>query len=325
MNLLGVDNLKVHFFTSEGTIPAVDGISFSIRPEESVGMVGESGCGKSVTSLSIMRLVPPPGRMVGGSIWLKGEDLLDKSERQMQEIRGRVVSTIFQDPMTCLSPVMTVGDYLSEAIRVHHRVTRTQSMDKAAEMLEMVRIPAPRQRLGDYPHQMSGGMRQRVMIALALAAQPALLIADEPTTALDVTIQSQILDLMRRLKDELGMALLFITHDLGIVAEIAERMVVMYAGKIVEAGTVRALFREPGHPYTTGLLASLPRPRAVQPRLHPIPGSVPNPLDLPSGCRFHPRCDRAMDVCRLEEPPRVIIDSGHLVSCWLFSDMDKGS
>jgi oligopeptide/dipeptide ABC transporter ATP-binding protein len=319
MGLLEVQRLQAYFYTPEGVVPAVDDVSFSVGRGETVGMVGESGCGKSVTSLCIMRLLPHPGRIIAGSLTLEGEDLLSKSEKEMQRIRGSRVSMVFQEPMTSLNPVMTVGNQIMEVLRLHTRIDRKNGLKQCEELLDMVGISAPRQRLGEYPHQLSGGMRQRVMIAMALACKPRLLIADEPTTALDVTIQAQILELMKRLKEELGMALLLITHDLGIVAEMAERVAVMYAGKVVESAPVGPVFREPAHPYTQGLLASLPKIGARQDRLPSIPGGVPNPLEFPPGCRFHPRCVKVMERCRADEPPVTTMGEDRDVRCWLYA------
>ncbi|MCL6450823.1 MAG: ABC transporter ATP-binding protein [Acetobacteraceae bacterium] len=315
--LLDVQGLKTCFYTEDGVVPAVDGVSFHINRGETLGMVGESGCGKSVTSLSIMRLIPwPPGRIVEGKVWFEGQDILAKSEPEMRKIRGNEISMIFQEPMTSLNPVYTVGDQIAEAIQLHQGLGRREAARKTVDMLRLVGIPLPERRAHEYPHQLSGGMRQRVMIAMALSCNPKLLIADEPSTALDVTIQAQILELMKRLKRELGMAILLITHDLGVIAEMAQRVVVMYAGRIVEEADVISLFRRPLHPYTDGLLHSIPRIDAKKGRLHVIEGVVPNPLNLPPGCRFHPRCPYAAEVCRKEEPPLEEAGPGRRVSCW---------
>ncbi|MGE5654528.1 MAG: ABC transporter ATP-binding protein [Bacillota bacterium] len=316
--LVEVRNLKTQFFTSDGVVPAVDGVSFHINQGESLAVVGESGCGKSVTSLSIMRLIPwPPGKIVEGEILFDGENLLEKTEAEMQRIRGNDISMIFQEPMTSLNPVYTVGFQISEALQLHQGMNSQQAMERAIEMLRLVGIPLPERRVHEYPHQLSGGMRQRVMIAMALACNPRLLIADEPTTALDVTIQAQILELMRKLKNELGMAIMLITHDLGVVAEMAERVVVMYAGKIVEEADVVTLFTKPLHPYTEGLLASIPRLDSdKKEKLHVIKGVVPNLSNMPEGCTFAPRCPYAMDICQKQEPQLVEQDA-HKVSCWL--------
>ncbi len=325
--LVEVRNLKTQFFTSDGVVPAVDGVSFHINQGESLAVVGESGCGKSVTSLSIMRLIPwPPGKIVEGEILFDGESILDKTEAEMQRIRGNDISMIFQEPMTSLNPVYTVGFQISEALQLHQGLSSQQAMERAIEMLKLVGIPLPERRVHEYPHQLSGGMRQRVMIAMALACNPRLLIADEPTTALDVTIQAQILELMRKLKTELGMAIMLITHDLGVVAEMAERVVVMYAGKIVEEADVVTLFKNPLHPYTEGLLASIPRlDNDKKEKLHVIKGVVPNLTNMPAGCRFAPRCPYATDIC-LKQEPELVEQDGHKVSCWLAQKkFDKGA
>jgi len=319
--LLEVKDLKTYFYTSDGVVRAVDGVTFHIMRGETLGMVGESGCGKSVTSLSIMRLIPdPPGKIVHGQVIFEGEDLLKKSEAAMRRIRGNRISMIFQEPMTSLNPVYTVGDQIAEAIQLHQGLKRREAMEKAVEMLRKVGIPLPERRVHEYPHQMSGGMRQRVMIAMALSCNPQLLIADEPTTALDVTIQAQILELMKELKDEMKMAILLITHNLGVIAEMAQRVVVMYAGKLVEEADVRSIFRKPLHPYTEGLLNSIPRIDAPRARLHVIEGVVPNPLYMPPGCRFHPRCPYAEDICRREEPSLVQAGGGRWVACWMWAE-----
>ncbi|MCY0878653.1 MAG: ABC transporter ATP-binding protein [Firmicutes bacterium] len=318
--VLEVNNLRTHFFTDEGVVPAVDGVSFYVDEEETLGIVGESGSGKSVTSLSVMRLVPnPPGRIVGGEIWFQGENLLTKTPGEMRQIRGKDMAMIFQEPMTSLNPVYTVGDQIAETILLHQRVSRREAFQRAVEMLRLVGIPAPERRAREYPHQLSGGMRQRVMIAMALACNPKLLIADEPTTALDVTIQAQILDLMKRLQSEFHAAIMLITHDLGVVAETCDRVAVMYAGKVVEEASTEALFREPLHPYTEGLLASIPRvDEDRREKLHVIEGTVPNLLHLPPGCPFQPRCPRAMEICRVQAPILSEVEPGRKVSCWLY-------
>jgi oligopeptide/dipeptide ABC transporter ATP-binding protein len=318
--LLDVVDLKTYFDTDEGTVRSVDGVSFHLDRGETLGVVGESGSGKSVTSLSIMRLIPvPPGRIAGGQMLFEGQDLVKKSEREMRRIRGNEISMIFQEPMTSLNPVYTVGDQIAEAIVLHQKKSQRQAMKQAAEMLDLVGIPEPGKRVKNYPHQMSGGMRQRVMIAMALSCNPKLLIADEPTTALDVTIQAQILDLMRTLQREIGMSILFITHDLGVIAEMADRVVVMYAGRAVEEADVTSIFKNPQMPYTLGLMNSIPRvDRAAthQERLEAIPGNVPNPLSLPQGCAFHPRC-RFVDKERCTAAVPELVDSGggHMVRC----------
>jgi len=323
--LVDIIDLKTYFHTEDGVVRAIDGISFHINKGETLGVVGESGCGKSVTSLSIMRLIPdPPGKIVEGQILFEGEDLLKKSEAAMRKIRGNDISMIFQEPMTSLNPVYTVGSQISEAIELHQGLDRKAALEKAVEMLRLVGIPLPERRIREYPHQMSGGMRQRVMIAMALSCNPKLLIADEPTTALDVTIQAQILELMKGLKEELNTSIMLITHDLGVIAEMAERVVVMYSGKIVEEADVVSLFRQPLHPYTEGLLNSIPRIDAKKERLHVIEGTVPNPLNMPSGCRFHPRCPYVEDICRAQEPELIQVDVGRYVSCWMRQDDVKG-
>ena len=317
--ILEVNDLKTYFGTDEGTVKAVDGVTFHIDRGETLAVVGESGSGKSVTSLSIMRLIAsPPGRIAGGEMFFEGQDLVTKSESQMRKIRGNDISMIFQEPMTSLNPVYTVGDQIAEAIQLHQHKSRKQAMKLATEMLDLVGIPEPGKRVHNYPHQMSGGMRQRVMIAMALSCGPKLLIADEPTTALDVTIQAQILDLMRQLQREIGMSILFITHDLGVVAEIADRVVVMYAGRAVEEGSVQDIFAKPQMPYTLGLMNSIPRVDKAaehQERLEAIPGNVPNPLYLPQGCAFHPRCGFAKEECKEAIPPLEDTGGGHMVRC----------
>lgn len=315
--LLSVRGLHTHFTSEEGLVPAVDGVSFDLKRGGTLGIVGESGCGKSVTSLSIMRLIPsPPGRIVAGEIMFEGEDLLKKSNAEMRKIRGNDISMIFQEPMTSLNPVFTIGDQIMEAIILHQKLDKKSARDKAIEMLQLVGIPEPARRVDEYPHQLSGGMRQRVMIAMALSCNPKLLIADEPTTALDVTIQAQILDLMRKLRDELGTSIILITHDLGVIAEMVEEVIVMYAGKIVERTDVRSLFRNPQHPYTAGLLGSLPKLHEKQDRLQTIEGVVPSPFAMPTGCRFHPRCEFAQDICKIEEPLLMDVGGGHEAACF---------
>jgi oligopeptide/dipeptide ABC transporter ATP-binding protein len=315
--LLEVRGLQTQFGTDVGVVRAVDGISFTIDAGRTLGMVGESGCGKSVTALSILRLVPsPPGRIVGGEILYQGRNLLEFPEREMRRIRGNEIAMIFQEPMTSLNPVFTIGDQIGEAIRLHQRTSRRETRERAIEMLRLVEIPEPARRVDDYPHQLSGGMRQRVMIAMALSCNPKLLIADEPTTALDVTIQAQILDLLVSLKARLGMALLLITHDLGVVAEQADEVLILYAGALVERASVVELFDRPLHPYTRGLLDSLPRVGAPRgERLRPIPGTVPPLTRLPSGCRFRDRCPLAIDDCVRIEPRLEEKAPGHLVAC----------
>jgi len=319
--VLDVKNLQTVFFTNSGLFKAVDDISFSIRRGETLAIVGESGCGKSVTALSIMRLVPdPPGRIVGGSVALEGTDLLGLDEAEMRAIRGNRISMIFQEPMTSLNPVIRIGDQITEAVRLHRSITRKEAWAKAVEMLRLVRIPEPERRATEYPHQLSGGMRQRAMIAMALACRPALLIADEPTTALDVTIQAQILALIVELQKELGTGLILITHDLGVVAQTAQRVIVMYAGKKVEEAGVEALFENPRHPYTRGLMASMPAVATFgsnsDARLVEIPGMVPSLTNLPPGCAFAPRCALAIERCHAEYPPLQDWGDHHLAACW---------
>jgi oligopeptide transport system ATP-binding protein len=321
--LLEVRNLKTYFYSSEGVFPAVDGVSFDIGRGETLGLVGESGCGKTVTSLSIMKLVQvPPGRYVEGSIFFDGEELLGKSESDMRKIRGNKIAMIFQEPMVSLNPVFTVGDQIAETIRLHQGLSRPKAMLKAGQMLELVGVPDPHRRVREYPHQLSGGLRQRAMIAMALSCNPSLLIADEPTTALDVTIQAQILELMRRLKQELAMALLIITHDLGIVAEMAERVVVMYSGKVVEEATVDELFYAPLHPYPEGLFNCMPRIDRPRGKLRVIEGVVPNPLSFPPGCRFHPRCPYAQQFC-VEQEPALVTEGPRRVACHFRPDQRR--
>jgi len=315
--LLEVKNLKTYFHTEDGVVKAVDGVSFEIYKGEVLGVVGESGCGKSVTSLSIMRLVQePPGKITADTLTFEGDEILKKSESAMRKIRGNDISMIFQEPMTSLNPVYTVGNQISEAIILHQKLSKDKAMKKAVEMLRKVGIPLPEKRVHEYPHQLSGGMRQRVMIAMALSCNPKLLIADEPTTALDVTIQAQILDLMGSLQRDFDAAIMLITHDLGVVAETADRVVVMYAGKVVEYSDVNTIFHKPRHPYTWGLLQSIPRLDEERERLLVIEGVVPNPLFLPEGCKFHPRCRFASEKCAEEEPELEDIETGHQVRCW---------
>jgi peptide/nickel transport system ATP-binding protein len=320
-NVLEVKGLQTVFFTNSGLFRAVDDLSFHVKRGETLAIVGESGCGKSVSALSIMRLVPnPPGRIVGGEILLEGTDLLSLEEAKMREIRGNRISMIFQEPMTSLNPVIRIGDQISEAVRLHRDIGAKAAWERAIEMLRLVRIPEPARRAQEYPHQLSGGMRQRAMIAMAMACRPALLIADEPTTALDVTIQAQILALMVDLQKELGMGLILITHDLGVVAQTAQRVIVMYAGKKIEEADVETLFANPLHPYTRGLMASIPELPTLETkagaRLTEIPGTVPSLTRLPKGCAFAPRCKLAIDRCREEYPPLEDFGGEHLAACW---------
>jgi peptide/nickel transport system ATP-binding protein len=323
--VLDVQNLQTVFFTNSGLFRAVDDVSFQVRRGETLAIVGESGCGKSVTALSIMRLVPdPPGRVVGGSVTLEGTDLLELDEAEMRKIRGNRISMIFQEPMTSLNPVMRIGDQITEAVRLHRPIGAREAWKQAVDMLRLVRIPEPERRAQEYPHQMSGGMRQRAMIAMALACRPALLIADEPTTALDVTIQAQILALIVDLQTRLGTGLVLITHDLGVVAQTAQRVIVMYAGRKVEEATVEDLFENPRHPYTRGLMASMPAVIGLEAnndaRLTEIPGMVPSLTNLPAGCAFAPRCGLAVERCRAEYPPLQDFD-GHLAACWRAAEL----
>jgi oligopeptide/dipeptide ABC transporter ATP-binding protein len=314
--LLEVRNLRTLFAIEEGEFAAVDGVSFSIEPGRTLGIVGESGCGKSVTALSIMGLVPqPPGRVAGGEILFEGRDLLELSSEQMRGLRGDRLAMIFQEPMSSLNPAFTIGEQIAEVLLRHRRIDKKEATSRAIEMLRQVRIPSPERRYHDYPHRLSGGMRQRAMIAMALACKPKLLICDEPTTALDVTIQAQILDLMRTLREQTGTAIILITHDLGVVAELADEVAVMYAGRIVERAPVARLFAQPQHPYTIGLLGSIPKLHLEQARLAAIEGQVPNPLALPPGCRFRPRCPFAVERCR-EEPALSRIENTHEAACW---------
>jgi oligopeptide/dipeptide ABC transporter ATP-binding protein len=320
--ILEIKELKTYFFTYEGVAKAVDGVSYQLEKGEPIGVVGESGCGKSVTALSVLRLIPvPPGRVVGGEILFKGRNLLELSEDEMRKIRGNRISMIFQEPMTSLNPVFTVGNQIRETFKLHQGLSKKESLEKSIEMLRLVNIPTPERAVERYPHELSGGMRQRVMIAMALACNPEILIADEPTTALDVTIQAQILDLMNKLKEELGMAIILITHNLGVVAETAKRVIVMYAGKIVEEAQTKTLFGNPQHPYTMGLLKSIPvlgdKIRRGKVRLNEIPGVVPSLYELPSGCKFSTRCPFVMDICKEKEPELKEIEKNHFSSCWL--------
>ncbi|MCQ1529105.1 ABC transporter ATP-binding protein [Lutispora saccharofermentans] len=319
--LLEVKNLRTYFYTEDGVIPAVDGVDFYIKPGETLGVVGESGCGKSVTSTSILRLVPnPPGKILEGSqINYGGKDLLALPESEMRKIRGNDISMIFQEPMTSLNPVFRIGDQISEVLLLHQEMNKAQAKAKAVEMLKLVGIPRPEKVADDFPHSLSGGMRQRAMIAMAMACSPKLLIADEPTTALDVTIQAQILELMNKLKNETNASIMLITHNLGVVAETCQRVIVMYAGKIVEEGDVYSIFEDPKHPYTVGLLKSIPSVEVRQNKLESIPGIVPNPLNMPKGCRFEPRCSKAMDICRTNQPKISVLGDERTVRCFLYS------
>ena len=323
--ILQVEELRTHFTTDGGVVRAVDGVSFEVRAGETLALVGESGSGKSVTALSILRLVPePPGRIVGGRVIFEGRDLLAVPPAAMRRVRGREISMVFQEPMSSLNPVFTCGEQIVEVLVLHERMARREARARAVELLQWVGIPDPVQRAAEYPHQLSGGMRQRVMIAMALACRPALLIADEPTTALDVTIQAQILELLQRLQDELGMAVLLITHDLGVVAETADRVAVLYAGQVVESCDAAAAFLRTRHPYTAGLLASLPRLGSRDRRLRVIPGQVPDAARFPAACRFHPRCPAALERCRTVDPPLETLDGGHQSRCWRAAEIADG-
>jgi oligopeptide/dipeptide ABC transporter ATP-binding protein len=314
--LLEISDLRTSFKSDDGYLAAVSDFNLTVNPGETVGLVGESGCGKSVTSLSIMRLLPQSAK-VEGSIRLEGRDLLEMRESEVRKLRGNEVSMIFQEPMTALNPILRVADQISEPLRMHKALSKRAMRDRVLELLAAVGIPRPAQIASEYPHQLSGGMRQRVMIAMAMACEPKLLIADEPTTALDVTVQAQILDLLRKLQQENNMALLLITHDLGVVAEMCERVVVMYAGKVIEEGNVRPLFKHPQHPYTQGLLNSIPKITGEIERLTPIQGNVPSLAHMPTGCRFAPRCPHVMDVCRTDHPKRTTVAADYYVNCWL--------
>ena len=323
--LLQVRNLTTQFFTSSGTVRAVDNVTFDVTEGETVAVVGESGCGKSVSALSILRLVPwPPGKIVGGSINFMGQNLLEMGDEDIRRVRGREISMVFQEPMTSLNPVLSIGLQLTETMQHHLGLSSTQALKRAAELLEMVGISEPKRRLAQFPHHLSGGMRQRVMIAVALSCEPKLIIADEPTTALDVTIQAQILELMKDLTKRLGVALVVITHNLGVVARYADRVNVMYAGKIIEMGSAQQIYHQPHHPYTLGLLASVPRmdqPRGT--RLIPIDGQPPDLTRLDGGCAFRPRCRFAVDRCAQEFPPLENIDSGHVSACWRVKEINE--
>lgn len=325
--LLEVKNLKTYFYTEDGVVRAVDGVNFEVYPGEVLGLVGESGCGKSVTSLSIMRLISKPGRVDAGEILLDGENLLDLPEEEMIKVRGNRISMIFQQPQTALNPVFKVGDQLAEVLNVHQDLGKDAGWRRAVQLLKMVGVPDPERSAEAFPHELSGGMAQRVMIAMALACVPELLIADEPTTALDVTIQAQILDLMRDLRREMGTSVILITHDLGVVAEMAERVAVMYAGEIVEQTDVNSLFDQPLHPYTQGLIGSIPVLGQLKEKLDVIPGNVPNLINLPSGCRFAPRCQArfkyGLNICTEIKPELEEVKTGHSVRCWLYESAES--
>ena len=323
-HLLELRELKTHFYTFEGIVKAVDGVSFHLDKGEILGVVGESGCGKSVTAQTIMKLIPqPPGKIVHGQVWFDGHDLVEYSPVQMRAIRGNRIAMIFQEPMTSLNPVYTIGDQIAEMFTLHQKLSKRESLNQAVEMLRKVQIPAPENRVSEYPHQLSGGMRQRAMIAMALSCNPEILIADEPTTALDVTVQAQILELMLQLQEDYGTAIMMITHDLGVIAELAGRVVVMYAGRVVEEADTLAIFQQTKHPYTEGLLKSIPQPgdrseRGRQ-RLDEIKGSVPNLYNLPAGCSFAPRCAYVTDVCQQQMPELQTLTENHKVRCWKYT------
>lgn len=314
-----IRSLNTSFFTDDGEVRAVDGVSFSVAEGETLGIVGESGCGKSVTALSVMRLLNHPGKIVGGEVLYRGRDLTQASEAEMRKLRGKSISMIFQEPMTSLNPVFTIGDQIAEALKIHEGLSLKAAKTRAVELIETVGIPSPAQRARQYPFELSGGMRQRIMIAIAIACNPDILIADEPTTALDVTIQAQILDLLKDLQAKLGLTILLITHDLGVVAQTCDRVAVMYAGKVVEEASVEGLFEKPRHPYTVGLLDSLPLHHEEGEELRQIPGTVPSPLQMPGGCRFAPRCPHARDLCRTEEPSLDPVDDDTTARCWMYS------
>jgi peptide/nickel transport system ATP-binding protein len=316
--LLSISNLRTSFFTDKGEVRAVDDVSFDIHRGQTLALVGESGCGKSVAALSIMRLISDPGRVVGGSILFKGQELLKLSEKEMRRIRGKSIGMVFQEPMTSLNPVMSVGDQIGEVFKIHTSLSDREIRKHVIDLLEKVHIADPERRIDQYPHEMSGGMKQRVMIAMALACSPDLLIADEPTTALDVTIQAQILDLLAALQKDLGMAILLITHNLGVVAQFSKDIIVMYASKIAERAPVGELFKNPTHPYTKALLKSLPRPGERQGRLEAIPGTVPSPLVYPPGCHFSSRCSEVMEHCPTKPPPTIRVGESHETVCWLY-------
>jgi len=323
--ILQINDLRTSFFIDRGEVKAVDGVTLDVPKGKTLGVVGESGCGKSVMALSILQLLEEPGKVVGGEIFFNNENLLQKSEKEMRDIRGNNISMIFQEPMTSLNPVYTIGEQISESYRVHQNMNKKEAYQKSLEMLRLVGIPSPEKRLHQYPYELSGGMRQRVMIAMALACRPDLLIADEPTTALDVTIQAQILELIKDLQAKLHMSVIIITHDLGIVAETCDRVAVMYCGNIVEQADAEELFERPRHPYTAGLFNSLPRHDQEKEELEAILGYVPSPIEMPQGCRFSPRCTYAEEICRQQNPDLKKLDNNRAVRCWIYSDGWKGS
>ena len=323
--LLQVKDLQTSFFTEDGVVRAVNGVTYDLEEGETLGLVGESGCGKSVSALSLLRLIPnPPGKIVGGEVWFEGQDILKADEDEIRRIRGNRIAMVFQEPMTSLNPVLTIGRQITEALELHLKMDKSASAKRASELLEMVGIPEARARLGDYPHQFSGGMRQRVMIAMALSCNPKLLLADEPTTALDVTIQAQILEIMARLSKELGTAVIIITHNLGVVARYADRVNVMYAGRIIETSTAKELYGNPRHPYTLGLLKSVPRLDEVRKdKLEPIEGLPPDLVNLPKGCPFYPRCRFHVEKCLEENPPLLMVGERHFAACWEWQNVTR--
>ena len=322
--LLRVNNLKTYFYSDRGIVKAVDDVSFHVNEGETLGVVGESGCGKSITCMSLVRLVEtPPGKYVGGEILFNGEDMLKVPDSRIRQIRGNDISFIFQEPMTSLNPIFKIGRQISEALILHRGLSKQEAHEESIRMLELVKIPNPERVVNDYPFALSGGMRQRAMIAMALACEPMLLIADEPTTALDVTIQAQVLDLMNELKQKINASIIFITHDLGVIAEMSDRVMVMYAGKAVEVASTVDIFKNPKHPYTIGLIASKPDMSTESTRLNVIPGNVPDLSNLPPGCPFSPRCDKSMDICKREFPDEKILDGEHRISCWLYSNKEE--
>ena len=324
--LLEIDNLKTYFYTWAGIVKAVDGVSLKVEEGETLGLVGESGSGKSVTAMSILRIVPRPGKIVGGRILYRGEDFLEKKENEMQKFRGKEVSYVFQDPSTSLNPVFTIASQLVEVIRRHQNLTKQDALERAIELLELVEIPDPEMKIWNYPHQLSGGMKQRIAVARALSCQPSLLLADEPTTALDVTIQAQILDLLKNLKQRLGMAMILITHDMGVVADVADRITVLYAGRVCESASTRTIFQNPIHPYTRALLEAVPSLALKREKLKVIPGAIPNLIELPPGCRFNPRCEFAKEgICTMSLPEIEEIEPNHYVACVRAKEIESDS
>jgi oligopeptide/dipeptide ABC transporter ATP-binding protein len=323
-SLLVVNNLRTYFYTEKGVAKALDGMNFSINKGDVLGIVGESGCGKTVTALSIMRLISPPGRIQSGQILLEGKDILKLSNPEMRKIRGNKISMIFQEPMTSLNPLFKIGDQISEVIKLHQVLSRREALHKSIEILQRVGIPSPEKRIYEYPHQMSGGMRQRVMIAIAISCEPKLMLADEPTTALDVTIQAQILDLIKQLREDIGTSIILITHNIGVIAEMAQNVIVMYAGRVMEHATVLDLLETPLHPYTESLIKSIPRlDQIYREKLHVIPGIVPSLLNLPEGCKFSDRCEKSFEKCFKEEPPLFQLTPGHTCKCWLYEKQQE--